>query len=220
MRDWFYEPENYRTQQRRLYNRLVRYLRGHFRDRRSEQQFYDDELFAFHTNGFQRCWETLDGLQGLLQAAGLKGLVMLFDEFEDVLTNLRSFRQQEDAFWNLFLFFAGKRFSGKTYYAVTPAFAEKCKSVLMKKGRLDYDYEQFDRLPMFGMSPLDETELYELGLRIVDAHALAYHYDPALVDRKAMRSLITRVARTPVQDRSRHAIKEVVGLLDQIMEER
>ena len=36
----------------------------------------------------------------------------------------------------------------------------------MKKGRLDYDYEQFDRLPMFGMSPLDETELYELACEL------------------------------------------------------
>lgn len=220
VRDWFYEPENYRTQQRRLYNRLVKNLRGHFRDRRSELQFYDDELFAFHTNGCQRCWETLDGLHGLLQAAGLKGLVMLFDEFEDVLTNLRSFRQQRDAFWNLFLFFAGKRFSGKTYYAVTPAFAEKCKSLLMKRGQFDYDYEQFDRLPMFGMTPLDETELFELGLRIAEAHALAYAYDLALADRKAIKAIITSVARTPIQDRSRHAIKEVVRLLDQMAEGR
>jgi hypothetical protein len=218
--DWFYEPENYRTQRRRLYNQLIRNLRNHFRDRRSEQQFYDDELFAFHTNGFQRCWETLDGLEGLLQAAGLKGLVILFDEFEDVLTNLRSFRQQEDAFWNLFLFLAGKRFSGKTYYAVTPDFADKCKALLMKKGRSDYDYEQFDRLPMFGMSPLDEKELNELGTRIADAHGCAYNYDPALVDRTTIWALVARIARTPMQDRSRYAIKEIVRLLDQIMEER
>ena len=50
--------------------------------------------------------------KGYYRPPGLRGC-MLFDEFEDVLTNLRSFRQQEDAFSDLFLFFAGKRFSGK-----------------------------------------------------------------------------------------------------------
>jgi hypothetical protein len=51
--------------------------------------------------------------------------------------------------------------------AVTPDFVRKCKSQLLERGRVDFDYERFDELPSFEMSPLTKTELTELAGRIL-----------------------------------------------------
>ena len=58
----------------------------------------------------------------MCSAAGLKGMVILFDEFEDVLTNINNINHKEAAFGNLFRFVSGDPFTGKTFYAVTPSF--------------------------------------------------------------------------------------------------
>lgn len=216
--DWLLKSEAYRAQRKRLYTSLVADLRKHFRDPRAEWQFYKDEVFLLHTSAYRQSWDALADVDTLIKAAGMKGLVVLFDEFEDVLTNLTSINHQEAAFWNLFLFFAGERFPGMTFYAVTPGFVDKCKSLLLKKERYDFDYRQFDELPTFAMSPLREGELQSLALRIVDAHAVAYGYQPDPRVVKRIEALVSRDAKSPSQDRARFTIKEVVKHLDDALE--
>jgi len=216
--DWLLKSEAYRTQRVRLYTTLVAGLRSHFRDPRADWQFYKDEVFMLHTSGYRQSWDALADLHRLTKAAGMRGLVVLFDEFEDILTNLTSINHQEAAFWNLFLFFAGERFPGMTFYAVTPGFVEKCKSLLLRKERYEFDYRQFDALPTFEMSPLLEGELQALAMRIVDAHALAHDFHPLPWVVKQIQERVSQAASSPAQDRARFTIKEVIKHLDDSLE--
>jgi len=217
--DWLQEPENYRSQRKQLYTKLVEGMRRHFRDPRPDWQFYSDNVLSFHTDGYRAVWDGLRDMNELLVKSGLRGLIVLFDEFEDVLTGLTNVQWKEAAFWNLFLFMGGKRFPGRTFYAVTPDFVVKCKEQLMEKGLLDFDYKRFDKLPTFQMSPLTKTELAELGGRIINAHACAFGYQPGDVSSSQIRDLIAHLSRSPVQDRARHTIREVVKLLDTMLED-
>lgn len=215
--DWLQEPENYRSQRRQLHMRLVERLRPRFRDPRSDKQFYMDNVLSFHTDGYRAAWDGLRDVNTLVTEAGLRGLIVLFDEFEDVLTGLTNVQWMETAFWNLFLFMGGKRFPGRTFYAVTPDFVVKCKDHLLEKGRFDFDYRRFDELPTFKMSPLNGTELAELAGRILSAHARAYGYRPEDLSPSRVRDLVAQLSESPVQDRARHTIRQVVKLLDTLM---
>jgi len=217
--DWLQGPENFRSQRKQLHSKLVEGLRTHFRDPRPDWQFYNDNVFSFHTDAYSAVWDGLRDMNNLLVGAGLRGLIVLFDEFEDVLTGLTNVQWKEAAFWNLFLFMGGKRFPGRTFYAVTPGFVAKCKEQLLERGRVDFDYNRFDDLPTFEMSPLTKTELSELANRILTAHACAYAYRPEDVSPAQVRDLIAHLSRSPVQDRARHTIREVVKLLDNILQD-
>jgi hypothetical protein len=153
-----------------------------------------------------------------VQFAGFKGLVLLVDEFEDVIYNLKNINYQEAAFWNLFRLFDGW-FPGLSFYAVTPGFVEKCKRRLFEKGKYDYDYRRFDELPAFEMSPLGVPDLESLAMKIMDAHGIAYNWEPDLrLKSSQLKSLVDRVASVPVQDRARQTIIAVVRLLDSTLQ--
>lgn len=217
--DWLQQPENFRGQKKQLQRKLVEGLRTHFRDPRTIYQLYEENAFSFHTDGYRAVWNALKDFDSLLVASGLRGLIILFDEFEDVLTNLNNIQHKESAFWNLFLFMGGQRFPGRTFYAVTPEFATKCKQLLIERGRFDFDFERFDKLPTFAMSPLSQPELSALAERILAAHALAFGYQPETVSDSQIRDLVAHLSRSPIQDRARHTIREVVKLLDTILED-
>ena len=78
-----------------------------------------------------------------------------------------------------FHFYSGKKYFGKTFYAVTPAFVEKCKISYSIKGDgiliflclINSTYE---------MSPLTTEHLYELAMRILETHGIAYNWEPDL----------------------------------------
>ena len=218
--DWLTFPENYRSARRRLYANLVQDLRAKFRDPRSYRQFCSplEGVFDFRSSGYKNCWAALEDLNRMCVASGVPGMVILFDEFEDVLTNLKNINWKESAFWNLFRFVAGDRFTGKTFYAVTPSFAKKCKDLLIEKDRWDFDYSQFDHLPTFEMSPLGKRNLIELAGRIATVHQTAYDYELDPQIKEEMNEVVAGAAKSAVQDRARQAIKAAVGMLDdQIM---
>jgi hypothetical protein len=218
--DWLSFPENYRSGRRRLYEALIQDLRGKFRDPRSDRQFLSplEGVFDFRGSGYKNCWGALEDLNRMCLAAGVPGMVILFDEFEDVLTNLKNINWKESAFWNLFRFVSGDRFTGKTFYAVTPSFAKKCKDLLIEKDRWDFDYSQFDHLPTFEMSPLGKRNLIELAGRIVPVHETAYDYEVDDDVKEEMKDVVAGAAKSAVQDRARQAIKAAVSILDdQIM---
>ena len=87
----------------------------------------------FYYNQF---FEALSGLDSLAKAVGLKGLVLLVDEFEDIVTNLTRYDYQEAAHHNLFDFLEGEKFSGLSYFAVTPEFI-KGRTFLLRCVLLD-----------------------------------------------------------------------------------
>ncbi|MBF8264318.1 MAG: hypothetical protein HW384_182 [Dehalococcoidia bacterium] len=219
--DYLYQPwqYKYKGQQKKLYIELVEHQRNHFRDPRSEQQFYAHETFMFHVQGYAQSWQALRDINTLAVGAGLRGLVILFDEFEDVVTNLTNIKQQQEAFFNLFQFY-GTRFPGISFYAVTPEFTSKCKNRLLMKNCWDYDLSRFDRLAKFEMSPLEESELEELAERILKAHSIAYEWDPhhGMEDLR-LKEIVHKAASLQTQDRARHTIISVVKALDDLLEQ-
>ncbi len=216
--DWFSQPWEYRVQRRRLFLELVEDFREYFRDPRSEYKFYNDDLFMFHTQGHEQSWSALRDFDLLARASGLKGLIILFDEFEDIITNLSNIAYQQDAFWNLFQFYSGKSFPGKTFYAVTPEFVEKCKIRLQLKGKWDYDFSRFEELPTFEMSPLTTKELEELAIKILVAHAVAYDWEPDLkLKGSQLQRIVRKAASSQIQDRARYTIVSVVKFLDELI---
>jgi hypothetical protein len=219
--DWLYQPWQYSGQRKKLYIQLVLNLRKFFRDPRPDWKFYAEHVFMFHTQGYAQSWSGLRDLDILARAAELQGMIILFDEFEDVITNLRNVAHQEAAFWNLFHFYSGKQFPGKTFYAVTPEFVNKCKTRLLEKGRWDFDFSRFDALPKFEMSPLESQHLVELASRIVPVHGLAYDWDAAsAVNDPGIQNVLKGAMRTQIQDRTRRAIISVVKHLDDSLQER
>lgn len=220
IQDWLYQPWIYQTQRKVLYERLISGLYRYFQDQRPEWQFYADEVFLLHPQGYQQSWAMLRDMQTLATESGLKGVIILFDEFEDVLTNLRNIAHQESAFWNLFQFYRGNQFPGMTFFAVTPEFAFKCKLLLKQKRGWEHDCSHFDQLPTFQMSPLDFGELLALGRKILDTHGVAFRWRPgSVITNSQFREIVRNAAEVQVQDRARHTITEVVKVLDRLLED-
>lgn len=218
--DWLCNPSHYHTQRKKLYECLVGGLRRYFRDPRSDKRFYADQVFIFNNQAYHQSWAALRDLESLACAVGFKGLIILFDEYEDVITNMRNVSHQETAFWNLFHFYLGKQFSGMTFYAVTPEFVEKCKKRLLEKGRWDMDLSIFDALPKFEMSPLTKPHLVMLGEKILNIHKLAYGWNGQFsIGRDDLESWIEESTTVQLQDRTRQAITATVKRLDTIFQD-
>jgi len=161
----------------------------------------------------------LRDLHKLAIASGKKGLLIIFDEFEDVIHNIKNISHKQAAFWNLFEFYSGKPFPGKSFYAVTPEFVQKCKAVLLEKSILDFDYSRFERLPTFQMSPLEVKELQLLALKIMEIHGLAYDWKPEdHLKLSDLNAIVKTAASIQIQDRARHTITEVVKYLDRTLD--
>lgn len=221
MEDWFSQPWNYQSQRKKLYDELVCKLRSYFRDPRTERKFFNpvEGIFHFQQQDYAQSWGVLRDIHSMSVAAGLQGFIILFDEFEDVLYNMRNIGHQQAAFWNLFQFYAGDVFPNMTFFAVTPGFVQKCKMRLIEKNVWDYDFERFDVLPTFEMSPLSTDHLYEISLKIRDTYATAYGLGPEFMQRLDLRSIVTRASAVPIEDRARHTIRGVVEALDNAYDE-
>lgn len=217
--DWLCNPVNYRGQRKLLYARLVDSIRTRARDPRADWQFYADDVFLFHVAGHRHAWDALADLDLIAKASGLRGMVLLFDEFEDVIQNLNRRDYQESAFMNLFRFFGGARFPGMAYFAVTPDFVRKCKEELLSRGSWDFDYKRFDDLPAFELEGLSTADGHRLAKRIREVHGRAYAWDPSRQIRDpALGRLVESLWQIDSPDRVRHAIQSIVCELDGQME--
>ena len=212
---WLSSPESYRSQRKLLYQELVAGLRSGFLDARPEWQFYTDEVFLFHTGGHRQSWDALADLHRLALCSGYRGLVLLVDEFEDVIQNLPRRNYQQVAFHNLFRFFAGDRFPGRAYFSVTPDFSQKCKKELLSRGVYDFDYGSFDSLPYFQLDPINVEDAFLLAKRIRQVHGIAYDWgaEDAISDH-ALQQYCTELMMVERPDKIRQAIISVVDLLD------
>ena len=216
---WLSNPEDYRSQRKLLYKELVAGLRSHFCDARPEWQFYADEIFRFQTNGHRQSWDALADLDRLACCSGHRGLVLLVDEFEDVIQNLSRRNYQQMAFYNLFRFFAGERFPGRAYFAVTPDFAQKCKRELLSKGVYDFDYRRFDDLPFFRLDPIEVGEMFLLAQKIREVHGIAYDWNAEdVISDSVLRQRCKQSMMVEAPDKIRQAIISVVQLLDTWLE--
>lgn len=223
--DWLFQKSNYKTQD--LYQELIHKSRMCYREeleltRTIKWQNYTTKalLFDFKSQGYAQSWAAIRDIHTLARASGMRGLIILFDEFEDVLSNITNIAHQEMAFQNLFQFFAGQQFQGMSFFAVTPEFVSKCRNRLISKGRWDYDYAQLDALSTFEMSPLELSQLQELTIKIKDFHGIAYGWDTnSSAIELGLTAIVKKTGTIAVQDRTRQTIKEVVKFLDRQLEE-
>ena len=216
--DWFSNPDNYRQQRKTLHEQLVADLRPKFRDPRPDWQFYADEVFQFNTGGHRQAWDGLADLHLISKAAGLRGLVLLFDEFEDVIHNLNRRDLQQQALHNLFSFFAGNRYPGMAYFAVTPDFVRNCAGELINRGVLDFDYLRLAELPTFELNEIAEQEFLQLARQLRVVHGVAFEWaaQVALPD-VALCNLVAEVWAVPSPDRVRRSIQAVIAGLDELL---
>jgi len=176
-------------------------------------------VFSFRGRGYEQCWSALHDFDLLAKNSGLKGLVLLFDEFEDVVQNLNNRAYQQDAFLNLFRFFGGDKFCGSAYFAVTPEFVMKCKRELLSRYVYEFPFEQFDDLPHFEMSVISRDEFKGLATRIRALHGIAYAWDAAsMFGDPAVDVLVDKLFKRSPDDQIRHAIESVVEALDDILQ--
>lgn len=213
---WLSAPWDYRDRRKWLYEHLVEQLPPKRRDKRSIGEFCYLGVFEFSRHDHSQAWEALSDLDLLAQVAGLRGLVLLVDEFEDVLQSLQNIKLQRKAFDNLFRLFGGG-FPGLSFYAVTPGFVSKCKGLLMNKVGWHCDYSKFDELRTFEISPLGADELTNLAVRIMNAHGIAYGWEPDLEMKQSQLSgIVQTAAEVEVPGRARHTITSVVAELDRL----
>ena len=223
--DLLFQKSNYKTQD--LYQELIHKSRMCYREeleltRTIKWQNYTTKalLFDFKSQGYAQSWAAIRDIHTLACASGMRGIIILFDEFEDVLSNITNIAHQEMAFQNLFQFFAGQQFQGMSFFAVTPEFVSKCRNRLISKGRWDYDYAQLDALSTFEMSPLELSQLQELTIKIKDFHGIAYGWDTnSSAIELGLTAIVKKTGTIAVQDRTRQTIKEVVKFLDRQLEE-
>jgi hypothetical protein len=216
--DWLFQPWSYYGQRRRIYQELIGNLGRYFHDGHQERYYYPD-AFKLSVQAYDQSWKFLRDLRMLTAAAGLKGVVILFDEFENMLTGLKRYDYKNDAFWNLLQFGRQKQFPGLSAFAITPQFYKILGEFIQEMSFCNPDYSDLSQFPTFEMQPLDVNQLQELGTRIRDTHALALGWDATESLRDSeLRAVVQESAKVPVQDRSRHTIKRVVSALDAAFE--
>lgn len=119
---------------------------------------------------------------------------------------------------NLFEFNEGTRFSGRSFFAVTPDFIKKCTSILYRRGRADFEFGRFVGINKLEMSPLDKELIIELvKTSIIPAHGLAFGWNPVVKDDADIARFIEFPSRSP--DRTRLAVKTAIQIMDAILDE-
>lgn len=193
----------------RIYEELVQEL--YVGDPRTRGQVLRD--IQFRRDGQQPSWDALNGLDTLTRLSGYRGLVLLFDELENVL-GLNHKTYEAAALENLFRFFAGD-FLGGAYFAVTPDFTHKCTEQLLRKGVYDFPYKRFKELPHFELSPLEFDDFLKLTTQILLAHSHAFEWTPEEdMDWEALRVFLQKSWQPRNPSRIRLACQSMVEFLD------
>ncbi|MBN1900236.1 DUF2791 family P-loop domain-containing protein [Candidatus Sumerlaeota bacterium] len=126
--NWFQSPDkNSDGRPTYVYKTLVSGMRRFFRDARPREYFSNEKLNLSRNDVL--CWAFLRDLHRAAQTIGLKGLILCFDEFEDIIYNMTRLDQKKMSFCNMFELFYGHNYRAQAYFAVTPDFVQKCKHV-------------------------------------------------------------------------------------------
>lgn len=160
---------------------------------------------------YMQCWDGLTDLDKLAKACGFKGLVLLVDEFEDVVTNLNRSDYQNAALHNLLAFFDREKFAGLSYFAVTPEFTRRW----LWPGA----DAKLDKKPSFALTPPEKADIKRLARTIRAVHAIAYDLEPdeTLSDGDLDRA-VEKLSGISSQDRIRQMIEGIVAALDDAAE--
>jgi len=160
---------------------------------------------------YQQCWQALTDLDGLARSCGLMGLVLLVDEFEDVVTNLNRLDYQEVALDNLLGFFDGEQFAGLAYFAVTPEFTRRWQ--WLPAGA------ELGKRPTFALTPPGRADIQHLARTLRAVHAKAYELHPReIISEQALEEEVERLLSISSQDRIRQTIEGIVMALDDAVE--
>ena len=170
---------------------------------------------------YQASWMAIDNLDHLAKLAGHSGIVLLFDEFEDVFQNLNNIQWQQVAFENFFKFFDSFHFGGLAFFAVTPEFIQKSKSLFRYRGDYGFSPDKFDELPQFSMSPISESNFNELALKICNTHGLAYDWPAGEVAVSAgIEKQVQLAYSSKLRDQTRLTIESIVCWLDDLLQKK
>ena len=219
VRGWLSSTWDFNSQRQYLYSHLIGQLPASIHSFQSEAELYRTGAFRFDVAGHENAWLALQDLQTLAVLSGLRGLVLLFDEFEDVIQNLGRIDYQRTAFANLIDLMSHERFTGWKYFAVTPEFAARCRSRLLEKGQYDFPVSMFDDLERIKMTPVGEQEFLELGKKVREVHGIAYDWDAegGFPDRK-LGALVSKLYSKSSADQVRQAMVGLVKALDIALE--
>lgn len=216
--DWLYAADKTKYTPRFVYKQFIEMLNARMTDKRPLSFYTRSDTFNFKNSYI--CWQALSDLHILADAAGLQGLVLLFDEFEDIITNVTRIDWQEAAFNNLFTFYGRRRFNGLSFYAVTPDFARKCMDRLREKRGCEFNPPDFEVLPRIELQALSIPEFHELANRIAETHGYAFNWRPESTGvRVALDLICTQAASSIPMDRTRRFIRDVVRVLDQHLDD-
>ncbi|HEU5149554.1 MAG TPA: BREX system ATP-binding domain-containing protein [Iamia sp.] len=220
VKDWLSSPWSYESTPGEMYRQLVAGLRPAVRDPRPDRTMFSEGVFHFRKHGHAQAWSVLSDLDVLSRLCGRRGLVLLFDEFEDVIQNMNNIGLEQDAFVNLFRLFSGERFGGMSYFAVTPDFAEKCRDRIYSKMLYEFPVERFNDLARFEVSPIRKRDLVGLAESIRTTHGCAYEWEAQgrYTDRE-LEALVERLYRRRSADQIRQAIQGIVVALDERIDE-
>jgi hypothetical protein len=219
VKSWLSSTWDFNDRRQYLYWHLVGQLPASTNSLISEAEFYRSGAFRFDVGGHENAWLALQDLQTLATLSGLRGLVLLFDEFEDVIQNLKNIAYQRNAFANLIDLMSHDRFTGWKYFAVTPEFEARCRSRLLEKEQYDFPVSMFDVLERIKMTPVREQEFLEMGRKVRELHGIAYDWDAKSIftDRK-LETLVSKLYSQSSADQVRQAMVGLVKALDKALE--
>jgi hypothetical protein len=170
-------------------------------------------------NKYEASWMAIENLNHLAVLAGHSGVVLLFDEFEDIFQNLNNSQWQQTAFENFFNFFDNFHYSGLAFFAVTPEFVQKSKSLLRYKGIYGLSPDNFDHLPQFSMSPITESDVNELAIKICNTHGIAYEWPAYEVAYAAgIEGQVHLAFNSKMRNQTRLTIESIVCWLDGLLQ--
>lgn len=219
VKSWLSSTWDFNAQPGYLYLHLVDQLPWSSKPPISKAKLYSSGAFRFDAGGHENAWLTLQDLQTLSALSGLRGLVLLFDEFEDVIQNLGRIDYQRAAFTNLIQLMSHERFTGWKYFAVTPEFAARCRARLMEKGQYDFPVSMFDDLERVKMTPVCEQEFLEVGRKVRGLHGIAYGWHAGIgFPDLTLEAVVSRLYSKSSADQVRQAMVGLVKALDAAIE--
>jgi hypothetical protein len=176
----------------------------------------------FRANDYEQSWEGLAALHHFAVSSGFRGLVLLIDEFEDVVENLNNCLLESKALGNLYRLLSGG-FPGTSFYAVTPEFEDKVS--WSQWGNADEWLEDLSNLlgdpsVRFDVARPSVDQYMQVARRIREAHALAYGWDAELaVSDSELLRVVRRAFRNQGVDQLRQTTQEVVRHLDEAVDD-
>ena len=173
----------------------------------------------FKEPGYLQSWAVLRDLKRLSIAVGFKGLVLLFDEFDDIVDKLGNLKLLKIALSNLFRFLQPELFDGKSFFAVTPDFEKKCRDEFVRKRQGDYDLSRLVSASISHDRSQSKRSPHAGGQNRrgpLDRLRLDHRYCNGV--RQNIETLVREASQSIAKNTLRQVVRAVVECLDQQLE--